>query len=300
MAELEVSRLDVFTEDLLSGNPTWVVYDADDLEEAIMQRLAFELGPPSTAFVLKSKRADARMRFFNTQSEDPISGHAAVGALWSLAEKGYFGGTFGGKQRLETPIGILPFSIDLSDDGSRRVWMSQKKPLFAKVDELKETASALGIGADAIFHEGFPLSKSSTGLPCLLVPIRSMETMTKLAVREKELIELSTELDVMAVVAYTWSVIDPSSTVHVRCFVPHPWVQEDVASGMPAGALAAYLVENELLPREKSGDIIVEQGHIMGRPSKILVRVERHGSTIRKVEVGGRVRSSMRGKVMVP
>ena len=300
MAELEVSRLDVFTEDLLSGNPTWVVFDADDLEEAIMQRVAFELGPPATAFVLRSKRADARMRFFNTQSEDPISGHAAVGALWALAEKGHFGSSFGGRQRLETPIGILPFSIDVSDDGSRRIWMSQKKPLFAKVDELKETASALGIGAESIFHEGFPLSKSSTGLPCLLVPIRSMEAMTRLAVRDKDLVELTSELDVMAVVAYTWSVIDPASTIHVRCFTPHPWVQEDVASGMPAGALAAYLVENELLPKGKSGDIVVEQGHIMGRPSKILVRVERHGTTIRKVEVGGHVRPSIRGKVMVP
>lgn len=300
MAELEVSRLDVFTQDLLSGNPAWVVYDADDLEESIMQRLAFELGPPSTAFVMKSKRADARMRFFNTQCEDPISGHAAIGALWALAEKGHFGGAFGGKQRLETPIGILPFSVEVSEDGDRRVWMSQKKPLFAKVDELKEAASALGIGADAIFHEAFPLSRSSTGLPCLLVPIRSMDAMMRIAVRDKDLSELATELDVAAVVAYSWSVVDPSSTVHVRCFVPHPWVQEDVASGMPAGALAAYLVENEFIPKGKSGDIVVEQGHSLGRPSRILVRVERHGSTIRRIEVGGSVRASMRGKIMVP
>jgi predicted PhzF superfamily epimerase YddE/YHI9 len=69
---------------------------------------------------------------------------------------------------------------------------------------------------------------------------------------------------------------------------------------MPAGALGAFLVEHDLIPREKNESIVVEQGHILGRPSKIHVRVEKKGATIRKVEVGGYVTVSARGRLVVP
>jgi trans-2,3-dihydro-3-hydroxyanthranilate isomerase len=94
--------------------------------------------------------------------------------------------------------------------------------------------------------------------------------------------------------------MDPASTVHVRCFLPHGAVLEDVASGLPAGALGAYLVENDFIPKDRAGDMVIEQGHWLGRPSRILVRIDRQGSTVRRVEVGGSVRTSLRGKVSAP
>lgn len=300
MAELDMLRLDVFTEDLYGGNPAWVVFDADALDEVQMQRIAIELGPPETAFVLKSKKADLRLRYFSQLSEDPISGHATVGALWALANREAFGMSRAGRHRLETPLGILPFSFDEDREGRMRVWMTQKRPLFAKVEEFKEVASALGIGAESLFREEFPISRSSTGIPSLLVPVRSLEILRRIEPKRDEVAELARELDVGAIFVYTWGVFEPGSTVHARCFGPPPSFPEDTASGMPAGALGAFLVENDLIPREKNESIVVEQGHIMGRPSKIQVRVEKKGATIRKVEVGGYVTASARGRVVVP
>lgn len=300
MAELDLLKLDVFTDDLYSGNPAWVVLGADALDEVQMQRAASELGGPETAFVLKSKKADVRLRYFAGDAEEPISGHCTIGSLWALSEQGAFGSSLGGRHRVETPLGVLPFSVDPLPEGGRRVWMTQKKPLYSKVEDVTEVASALGIGADSLFHKEFPLSRVSTGLPTLIVPVRSMEVLGRLSPRQDELMQMFRELEVAATLTYAWGGLDETATLHVRCFLPSPEFHEDPASGMPAGALAACLVEHDLIPKDKAEDIVIEQGHFMGRPSKVHVRIEKKGSSARKVEVGGSARVSVRGKMSLP
>jgi PhzF family phenazine biosynthesis protein len=300
VVELDVLKLDVFTDDLYAGNPAWVVLDADSLEDILMQRTASELGGPEVAFVLKSKKADVRLRYFAGDVEESISGHCTIGALWALAEQNAFGSTFGGRHRAETPLGILPFSVELNPDGSRTVWMAQKRPLYSRVDEITEVASALGVGAESIFHKEFPLSKVSTGIPTLLVPMRSMDALERVSPRQEELLQMFRELEVAAAVTYAWGGFDEGTTLHARCFLPSPVFHEDPASGMPAGALAAYLAEHDLIPKEKAEHMVIEQGHFIGRPSRIHVRVEKRGSSVRKVEVGGSVRQSVKGRISLP
>ncbi len=300
MAELEVLKVDVFTRELYMGNPAAVVFDADDLDDMQMQRIASETGSPCTAYVLRSKKADVRLRFFSPYAEDPLSGHATVGALWCLGERQAFGTSPSGKHRLETSAGILPFSLEAGPEGLTCVWMTQKRPMFAQEGDVKEVASALGVGADSLFHDEFPMCRGSTGIPFLLVPVRSIEVMGRLAPKRDEVTALSKELDIAGIEVYSWGVLDEASTVHARCFLPLPEIAEDPASGMPAGALGAYLVENEFIPREKFEGIVVEQGHWVGRPSRIYVRIDKRGSTIRKVEVGGAARISFRGRLVAP
>lgn len=69
---------------------------------------------------------------------------------------------------------------------------------------------------------------------------------------------------------------------------------------MPSGALAAYLVEHDLIPKDKAGHMVIEQGHFIGRPSRVLVRVEKKGRSVSKVEVGGSARMSVRGRITLP
>jgi trans-2,3-dihydro-3-hydroxyanthranilate isomerase len=178
--------------------------------------------------------------------------------------------------------------------------MTQKRPMFAREGDVKEVASALGIGVESLFHDEFPLSRASTGLPCLLVPVRSLDIIKRLEPRRDEVLSLSKELDIACIEVYSWGVLDKGSTVHARSFHPSQGTMEDPASGMAAGALGAYLVENEFIPRDKFGEIVVEQGHWIGRPSRIHVRVEKHRDSIRKVEVGGSARVSFRARLLVP
>ena len=299
MLELEALKVDVFTDDPLAGNPAGVVLAADDLDEMQMQRIAVEMGLKSTAFVLRSKRADVRLRYFTPISEEPICGHSTIGALWSLAGQDAFGSSPGGRRRLETMLGILPFHIDSRPDGRTVIWMTQKRPLFAEAEDIGEIASALGVGADKMFHEEFPLCRASTGVPCLLVPMRTLETVERLDPEEGAIEELAREHEVNAVYVYTWNVVDKDSTLHARCFAVTPDFHEDPASALPAGALCAYLAENEFVPRERFEEMVVEQGTWMGRHSKLLARIEKRGSAIRKVEVGGSAVISFNGRLFV-
>ena len=299
MLELEVLKVDVFTDEPLAGNPAAVVLGADALDEMQMRRIATEMALRSTAFVLRSRKADIRLRYFTPLSEEPICGHSTIGSIWSLAEQEAFGSSPGGRRRLETMLGILPFRIENRPDGGRLIWMTQKRPLFSRVEEITEVASALGIGADKMYHEEFPLSRASTGIPCLLVPLRSLQTIEELEPRQDEIIALAHELEVNAIYTYSWNVVDTESTVHARCIAVTPDYHEDPASAMPAGALCSYLVENEFVPRERAESMIVEQGTWLGRHSKIYASIEKRGSSIRKVEVGGSACVTLKGKMFV-
>lgn len=300
MADLDFVKVDVFTKEPYSGNPAGVVFDADALDEMQMQRIAFEVGSPVTSFVLRSKKADVRLRFFSPTAEEPLSGHGTIGALWCLADRGAFGSSPGGKRRIETQVGVLPFSVEKKTEVVERVWMTQRRPMFAREGDEKDVASALGVGVDALFHDQFPLSRASTGVPFLLVSVRSIDIIGRLEPRHDELATLSRELDVAGFEVYSWSVLDQGSTVHARCFLPSSVVLEDPASGMAAGALGAYLAENSYIPKEEFEDIVVEQGHWVGRPSRINVRVEKKGPSIRRVEVGGSSRISSTGRLIAP
>jgi len=298
VAELDVLKVDVFTTELYMGNPATVVLGADGLDEVMMQRIAHEAGSPVTAYVLRSRKADVRMRFFSPFAEEPLSGHGIIGALWCLAQEKIVGA--GTRHRLETQVGVLSFSVEETAEGTESVWMTQRRPMFAREGDVKEVASAIGIGVDSVFDREFPLSRASTGLPFLLVSIRSMDVMERLSPKQAEVTHLCKEMDVAGIMAFTWSVMGTESTVHARCFLPSPETVENPASGMASGALAAYLVENDFIPRENFEKIVIEQGHFLGRPSLVRARIEKRGGTIRRVEVGGSGRVSFRGRVMIP
>jgi predicted PhzF superfamily epimerase YddE/YHI9 len=71
-------------------------------------------------------------------------------------------------------------------------------------------------------------------------------------------------------------------------FAPRFGINEEAATGMAAGGLAALLYQRG----EVSGDsLVIEQGRLMRppSPSEILVRLEHEDNSIRRVFVGGRV-----------
>jgi trans-2,3-dihydro-3-hydroxyanthranilate isomerase len=77
-------------------------------------------------------------------------------------------------------------------------------------------------------------------------------------------------------------------------------VLEDPATGSASGALGAYLVQHQVY----GGAAAVvhlenEQGYELGRPSRIFIEVERSGSTISRVRVGGHVVKVIDGTVHI-
>lgn len=71
MTRPSVQRWAAFTESTDGGNPAGVVLDAEDLDEAQMQRIAAEIGYAETAFVTGSGRSRG-IRYFSPIAEVPF------------------------------------------------------------------------------------------------------------------------------------------------------------------------------------------------------------------------------------
>lgn len=84
---LPFAQVDVFTDVAYLGNPVAVVLDADDLDDASMQRIARWTNLSETTFVLTPTDADAdyRVRIFTPVAELPFAGHPTLGTChaWS-------------------------------------------------------------------------------------------------------------------------------------------------------------------------------------------------------------------------
>ena len=84
MSNFVAGLIDVFADAALGGNPLAVVEDADSLTEETMQRVAGEFNQAETPFLMKSDRADLKLRSFTANGSEVFgAGHNALGAwLW--------------------------------------------------------------------------------------------------------------------------------------------------------------------------------------------------------------------------
>src|SRR3954447_7085636 len=113
-----VTWLDVFTSTPLTGNGLAVVHGADDLDDAIMLRIARETDLSETAFVQApaAPGADYRNRIYTTMGEIPFAGHPSLGVAVAVArEKGLREGHF----VQQTDAGLQPLYVQVDGDRAR-------------------------------------------------------------------------------------------------------------------------------------------------------------------------------------
>ena len=87
---LRYETLDVFTNVPCGGNPLAVVYGAEGLSDASLQKIAREFNYSETTFVLppEDASATARVRIFTPTSELPFAGHPTIGTACALGWRG--------------------------------------------------------------------------------------------------------------------------------------------------------------------------------------------------------------------
>jgi trans-2,3-dihydro-3-hydroxyanthranilate isomerase len=90
----------------------------------------------------------------------------------------------------------------------------------------------------------------------------------------------------------------PALSVHARVFVPGLSVPEDPATGSAAVGLGVALVAAGLLP--DGGRFDIAQGIEMGRPSRLMGRVEAVDGAATQCHVAGQVHPVASGEIVVP
>ena len=262
---------DVFTKKALAGNPLAVVSDASKLTDTQMQQIAREFNLSETSFLLPPKKADVRARYFTPTRELPTAGHPSVGSVYALHHSGRVKDEV--MVRLELNIGTVRMGLERSGDKLKRVWMNQGVPkLLETYADATVFAEALGLEREDF--SDLPAQIVSAGNPFLIVSLTSLEALARAKLDVTALERALEEQESVGVLVFTNEV----RGVDVRCrmFGSAVGVAEDPATGSAHGPLGWYLAEhNQLRFADDRASFVSHQGVEMGRPSELLVTLER-------------------------
>jgi trans-2,3-dihydro-3-hydroxyanthranilate isomerase len=291
---LKFYQADVFTDEPFGGNPVAVIPDAEGLSDDQLQQIAREMNLSETVFVFPptDKAAVVRLRIFTPTQEIPFAGHPVIGTFFILAELGIIPV----KESLtrvmqECNIGLFPVELHAVGGLVERVVMTQPKPEFLgpveETEDLYKVAIALGLSKHVIADTKWPIEVVSTGLPVLIVPVRTLTAVRSIRPDATAITDVCRRFGANGIMVFTTVTVEPSATVHTRMFAPSIGILEDPATGSASGALGAYLVQNGVVDVLPVTEIIAEQGFEIDRPSSIFIQVESDDDIIQSVKVGG-------------
>ncbi|MEP6920608.1 MAG: PhzF family phenazine biosynthesis protein, partial [bacterium] len=236
MRKFRFVQLDVFTDQAFAGNALAVFPEAEGIADADMLKIAREMNLSETVFVLpaRDEQTVRRLRIFTPTREIPFAGHPIVGTWNVLAREGVVpvpeGGTGWTRILHEIGIGILPVDIEFKDGLPLQVVMTQGKPSLGAVmedtHEQADLARALGLAVED-FDETLPIQISSTGLPFLAVPIRSLADLRKCRVNASLLSEIYRGVGATGCQPFSRETIEVgASRAHARMFAPDDNIPE--------------------------------------------------------------------------
>lgn len=273
MTALVAGLIDVFADRALSGNPLAVVEGGDRLPEATLRRIAGELNQAETTFVMRSTRADWKLRSFTASGTEVFgAGHNALGAwLWLAAHDRL--GALDAPTTFHQEIGpdVLPITLEARGGrfhGRMRQAALRLSPPFA---ELAALAAALAIPVEAVVSRPPPrVASAHSGTGHLLVRVRDAQTIDRIKPATDALLAVLRSAGAEGCYVYAFDESAPQ-TAYARFFNPTVGLWEDAATGTAAGPLCGYLGSEGMLAADAA--LIVEQGVAMGRRSLLQIRL---------------------------
>jgi trans-2,3-dihydro-3-hydroxyanthranilate isomerase len=148
-----------------------------------------------------------------------------------------------------------------------------------------------------VLADKFPIEVVSTGLPVMIVPVRTLTAVRSIVPNPTAITEVCAKHGANGIMVFTTVTVDEFSSVHTRMFASPIGILEDPATGSASGALGAYLVQNGVVEVAITTEIIAEQGYEMDRPSRIIIQVESDDDVIQDVKVGGEVVMVIEGTI---
>ena len=113
--------------------------------------------------------------------------------------------------------------------------------MVSQVEIIYELAKALGVQKSLITDSPFPVEVVSTGLPVLIVPIRTLTAMKSMQVNHAAIQDVCAHLGANGIMVYTTMTLEEEATVHTRMFADPIGIPEDPATGSASGALGAHI-----------------------------------------------------------
>ncbi|MDE5415596.1 PhzF family phenazine biosynthesis protein [Alkalihalobacterium chitinilyticum] len=295
MKEIQVYHVDAFTNEPFGGNPAGVVPDATQLTEDEMQKIARELNLSETAFLLptEDEEVDYCVRFFTPTQEIDFCGHATLATAWTMAtEHGWLERAH--SILFKTNIGVVPIDFVKKGEELQSVIMTQATPEVKDIEMDIETISKLiGMSASEI-DPSYPIKLAYTGNWHLLVPIKTRKAMDKAMPNMDLLKEHNITRGICTTHLFTFDSREADWKLYTRDFAPAVGITEDPVTGSANGALAGYLLLENILDKHTDHDFLIGQGDACGRPGQLHIKTTSNelGPVI---QVGGNAVCTIRG-----
>ncbi|HEY6686013.1 MAG TPA: PhzF family phenazine biosynthesis protein [Propionibacteriaceae bacterium] len=250
------TQVDVFTDQLASGNPLAVVHDADDLTTQVMADFASWTNLSETTFLSAptDTRADYQVRIFTTRSELPFAGHPTLGSAYAWLAAGgepkdpdeliqQCGAGLVGVRRDETRLSFAAPPLIRGGD--------------VATEDLAEIMTVLNIDHDLVVDAQW--ADNGPGWVALL--LADAETVLALHPKAGD----GGRFDSIGVIGP----YPPGSEVdfEVRAFTPLEGQREDPVTGSLNAALGQWLISTGRAP----SSYVAAQGTALGRRGRVYV-----------------------------
>jgi trans-2,3-dihydro-3-hydroxyanthranilate isomerase len=280
--------VDVFAREPLSGNGLSVFLLDEELPTHVMQSITQEMRQFETIFLRRIEQSTRfNARIFTMEEELPFAGHPVIGAAALLHSE------------IFSMDEVAHLEFAMQDRSINAVSRRKGKSYIAEMDQgIVTVEPPIPAAKNEAFLKSLnlsitdlapdlPLQVVSTGLPYLIVPIKSNLEHAQIVVSEFEAL-LAT---VGAKFVYVF---------HVGCLEGRTWDNdgsvEDIATGSAAGPVAAYLVTHKLATTGEH--LVLAQGRFLNRPSELNATVQ--GDSELSVTITGQVFFVGNGTLRLP
>jgi len=287
--------LDVFAEEKYAGNQLAVFRFATELSDNQMQLIAKEMHFSETTFILSEEKHDGGydVRIFTPETELNFAGHPTLGTAFLIQ-----------REIIKKPVkevvlnlkaGKIPVYFDYKSEDSCILWMKQLQPTFGNAYDAKLVSNILSLDMHDI-NTSFPIQEVSTGLPVIIVPLKTLESVKKVRINKNEYFRFIKDIDAKTILIFCPETYNKVNDLNVRFFADQYGIPEDPATGSANGCLASYLVMHRFFGTHQI-NLRVEQGYEIGRPSLLYLRAEKKKQDF-SVYVGGKVELIGNGKLV--
>lgn len=280
--------VDVFAVGKYTGNQLAVFTGTgvSELSDAEMQRIAKEMNYSETTFIASNQMREGGydVRIFTPEKELPFAGHPTLGTAYIIQQEIVKNPVE--RVVLNLKVGQITVTLHYAGESVEWLWMEQKTPTFGQEFSPDKMASVLNLDVSEI-DSRFPIEAVSTGIPFIIVPLKTLESIKRIKVNKDKYFELIEKTQAKAILVFCPETYSHENHLNVRMFADYLGLPEDPATGSANGCLAGYLIEYSYFGQE-SINIRVEQGYEIGRPSLLLLKAQRGKQGI-EVSVGGKV-----------
>ncbi len=157
--------------------------------------------------------------------------------------------------------------------GKENVFLTLKRPEFVKIDPhralYQDILNSLNLADDILDKTSLP-AIVNTGNKFLVIPFKSSDDIKSLQPDMDKIAKISQTFGLIGFYAFSNDAEHTERVAGARMFAPAYGIDEESATGMGAGCLAAYLLRQRGLNQSR---YLIEQGYLMPNPSPSVIDV---------------------------